>query len=447
MIKVSVIMPSLNVVDYIDECMKSVVNQSLKDIEIICVDAGSTDGTYEKIKEYSNRDSRISLVLSEVKSYGVQVNIGIKLARGKYVAIVETDDFIDENMLGDLYDKAEQYELDFIKGDYESVVSGKDEKYEKRVTRMFPRSLEHLYNIVLKPRKIPLLHIMGLNIWRGIYNREFLINNEIYLNETKGAAFQDTAFYHQIVFKSERAMFVMKPYYKYRLDRAESSFRNSNTLIYTYNEYNYFIINKKLESLDISKKHLHFIYVKMFKEFLKHLKQYFRLNNYTNESFESINYIIEWFTVKLNKAVEDNLITNNDFLETEWNEVNYVNDSPSMFMDICRKMDSIKSDKKNKFWEGIFNKKVIIFGAGVYGRCAYKALNDRDINVVCLCDNNDNVTQFEDKKVIRPEYCVEKYPDVYYVIANKYYADDMVIQLEGLGIAPNMIIKYDIDFT
>ena len=52
MIKVSVIMPSLNVVDYIDECMKSVVNQSLKEIQIICVDAGSTDGTYEKIKEY-----------------------------------------------------------------------------------------------------------------------------------------------------------------------------------------------------------------------------------------------------------------------------------------------------------------------------------------------------------------------------------------------------------
>lgn len=446
MIKVSVIMPSLNVVDYIDECLQSVVNQSLKEIEIICIDAGSTDGTYEKIKEYSNKDRRISLVLSDVKSYGVQVNIGIKLARGKYVAIVETDDFIDENMLEDLYDKAEQYELDFIKGDYESVVSGKDEKYEKRVTRMFPRSLEHLYNIVLKPRKIPLLHIMGLNIWRGIYNREFLINNEIYLNETKGAAFQDTAFYHQIVFQAERAMFVRKPYYKYRLDRLESSFRNSNTLIYTYDEYKYLLINKQLESLDISKKHLHFIYVKMFKEFLKHLKQYFRLNNYTNESFESINYIIEWFTVKLNKAVEDNLITNHDFSETEWNELNYVSDSPSMFRVLCRKMDAIKSDKKNKFWECILNKKVIIFGTGVYGRRAYKVLTDRAVHVVCLCDNNDMITQFEDKRVFKPEYCVEKYPDAYYVIANKYHADDMMIQLEGLGVAPAMIVKYDTDY-
>ena len=75
---VSVIMPSLNVVKYIDECIQSVLNQSLKEIEIICVDAGSTDGTYERLKEYETNDSRVRVILSDKRSYGYQVNLGIK---------------------------------------------------------------------------------------------------------------------------------------------------------------------------------------------------------------------------------------------------------------------------------------------------------------------------------------------------------------------------------
>ena len=71
--KVSVIMPSLNVAPYIEKCIKSVINQSLQDIEIICVDAGSTDGTLEILENYSNKDKRIILVHSPVKSYGFQV--------------------------------------------------------------------------------------------------------------------------------------------------------------------------------------------------------------------------------------------------------------------------------------------------------------------------------------------------------------------------------------
>ena len=70
---VSVIMPSLNVVKYIDECIQSVLNQSLKEIEIICVDAGSTDGTYERLKEYETNDSRVRVILSDKRSYGLAI--------------------------------------------------------------------------------------------------------------------------------------------------------------------------------------------------------------------------------------------------------------------------------------------------------------------------------------------------------------------------------------
>lgn len=103
---VSVIMPSLNVVKYIDECIQSVLNQSLKEIGIICVDAGSTDGTYERLKEYETNDSRVRVILSDKRSYGYQVNLGIKESNAKYIGIVETDDYVDENMFGILYHRA-----------------------------------------------------------------------------------------------------------------------------------------------------------------------------------------------------------------------------------------------------------------------------------------------------------------------------------------------------
>lgn len=78
-------MPSLNVASYIQECILSVINQSLSNIEILCIDAGSTDGTLEILREYQKSDSRVNVFVSDVKSYGAQVNLGIKIAkRGIY---------------------------------------------------------------------------------------------------------------------------------------------------------------------------------------------------------------------------------------------------------------------------------------------------------------------------------------------------------------------------
>ena len=90
--RVSVILPSLNVADYIRECMDSVTNQSLQELEMICVDAGSSDGTREILEEYAQKDSRIVILDSHIKSYGRQVNMGLDYASGEYVAVVETDD-------------------------------------------------------------------------------------------------------------------------------------------------------------------------------------------------------------------------------------------------------------------------------------------------------------------------------------------------------------------
>ena len=114
--KVTVIMPSLNVVKYIDSCMDSVLAQTLQDIEILAIDAGSDDGTFEILQEYASLDKRIKVMQSSKKSYGYQLNMGIALAQGEYVGIVETDDKIEPDMFQTLYESAIKTKADYVKG-------------------------------------------------------------------------------------------------------------------------------------------------------------------------------------------------------------------------------------------------------------------------------------------------------------------------------------------
>ena len=87
-IKVSVIVPVFNVRPYIMECLDSILNQTLQDIEIICGDGGSTDGTLEVLNEYASKDARIRIVSKGGSGYGQSVNDCIKIARGQYLGLV-----------------------------------------------------------------------------------------------------------------------------------------------------------------------------------------------------------------------------------------------------------------------------------------------------------------------------------------------------------------------
>ena len=88
-------MPSLNVVNYIEEAIESVRTQTLQEIEIICIDAGSNDGTWEILTKLAAIDERIVLRHSNRKSYGYQVNLVIDMEKGEYIAVLETDDYLD----------------------------------------------------------------------------------------------------------------------------------------------------------------------------------------------------------------------------------------------------------------------------------------------------------------------------------------------------------------
>lgn len=114
MVKVSVIIPVYNVEPYLKQCMDSVVGQTLKDIEIICVDDGSTDGSLDILREYAAEDNRIQIIEQKNAGAGAARNNGMRHATGKYLSFLDSDDFFEPRMLEKAYDLAEKDQADFV---------------------------------------------------------------------------------------------------------------------------------------------------------------------------------------------------------------------------------------------------------------------------------------------------------------------------------------------
>ena len=112
--KVSVIIPVHNTEKYLRQCMDSVVGQTLKEIEIICVDDGSTDGSLSILKEYAEKDRRITVMAQENLHAGVARNAGLAVARGEYLSILDSDDFFEPEMLESAFSRAERTGADFV---------------------------------------------------------------------------------------------------------------------------------------------------------------------------------------------------------------------------------------------------------------------------------------------------------------------------------------------
>ena len=118
---VSVLIPCFNVERYLRECLDSVVNQTLRDLEIICVNDGSTDATPDILREYAARDSRILLIDKQNSGYGDSMNRALDAASGDYIGIVESDDRADPAMFETLHDLAVKFDCDLVKSNFYSL--------------------------------------------------------------------------------------------------------------------------------------------------------------------------------------------------------------------------------------------------------------------------------------------------------------------------------------
>ena len=112
--KISIIIPVYNVEKYLDRCIDSIINQSLKDIEIILVDDGSPDNCPQLCDEWAKKDSRIKVIHKENAGLGMARNTGMQHATGEYIAFIDSDDYVDLDMYAKLLEKAELHNADIV---------------------------------------------------------------------------------------------------------------------------------------------------------------------------------------------------------------------------------------------------------------------------------------------------------------------------------------------
>lgn len=212
-IKVSIIVPVYNVEDYIEECIDSIVNQTLKEIEIIIVNDGTKDNSIKKIEKYLS-DPRVVLINKENGGLSSARNAGLKLAKGEYISFIDSDDFIELTMLEDLYNNSEDSEIVFSDIILYNNIT-KEKKDRKR-------------NIIQKKigRGSSFLDGTPLEVWNKIYKKEYL--EKINLKFIEGIIYEDVNFTIESMFLAKKVKYIEKGHYYYRINRNSSIIAESN---------------------------------------------------------------------------------------------------------------------------------------------------------------------------------------------------------------------------
>ena len=317
-VKVSVVVPVCYVEQYLRECLDSIMGQTLREIEIICVNDGSSDSCMDILREYAQADTRIKVINKVNAGYGHTMNLGIDMAQGEYIGIVESDDFVVPEMYQELYDIATAHDLDLVKADFYRFYGKKgDYKLDYNKTAREDKN----YNIVLNPSEHIECFRFIMNTWSGIYKKTFLREENIRHNETPGASFQDNGFWFKTFAQAKRVMFVNKPYYMNRRDNPNSSVYNPDKVYCGNEEYRYI--------LEYIKQHPEFnkdiLYIYSQKRYHTYL---FTLNRIAPEFRKEY---LHSFAEDFKQAEENGELKQSFFTKKEWETLHWIIRDPDEY--------------------------------------------------------------------------------------------------------------------
>lgn len=222
MVKVSVVIPVYNVEQYLERCLDSIINQTLNDIEIICVNDGSTDKSLEILEKYASNDSRIKILSQENGGHAVATNNGINLATGEYLFLMDSDDILKIDALEKTYNVAKEKDVDFVLFKAINYDDAKQEYYENEFYSMnkiantvgdnifnYHDLGKRVFNVVVAP-------------WTKLYNMNFI--KDIGVKFPEGLIFDDNVFFWEVMLSAEKVYF-LKEHLFYRRWYENSSTR------------------------------------------------------------------------------------------------------------------------------------------------------------------------------------------------------------------------------
>lgn len=215
-IKVSIVIPVYNVEKYLKQCLDSVLNQTLKELEVICVDDGSTDGSLDILEQYSKKDKRLKIIAGTHTGPGAARNKGIEIAKGEYIGFVDSDDFVDETMFEKLYKKANSINADI-------VICNLDLYYVDTGYRKIYRDVDFYHELEMKngfkPEEYPKI-VRSIAVWDRIYKLDFI--KQFNLKNPENIIYEDALFSYQTSILANKIGVINEPLYMYRKNAGAS---------------------------------------------------------------------------------------------------------------------------------------------------------------------------------------------------------------------------------
>jgi glycosyltransferase involved in cell wall biosynthesis len=232
-VNISVIIPVYNSEKHLKKCLRSIAASTLRDIEIICIDDGSTDKSLEILYQFAASDQRFIVITQENSGQGIARNKGLAIARGEAVHFCDSDDMVHPDMYVKMLEYIKIYEVDVvctgtnITYEVHPELGSSDEAYYK---------LKHSGELVPNPQMIMSVDVA---VWNKIYNRSFLIKNKIRFPKHQ---YEDIVFFWQWFSQCNKIFFLDESLYNYV--RRENSFMSE-----IYNGKAYKIQNDLLETM------------------------------------------------------------------------------------------------------------------------------------------------------------------------------------------------------
>ncbi len=210
--KISVVIPVYNAEKYLSFCLDSVLGQDIDDLEVICVDDGSTDSSPEILESYHQKDARIRIIHQTNAYAGVARNNGIKNAAGEYIHFLDADDWVEANAYGMWYSVAKERNADicFCLQTRYNLITGKVRKNRRT-------SKEHIAEVSLTDSNFMLRSVVP---WDKLYRKEFVLKNNLRFSSTSVA--NDRFFFVASMLKANR-IFILNEYLIHHRDRVSSS--------------------------------------------------------------------------------------------------------------------------------------------------------------------------------------------------------------------------------
>lgn len=253
MVKVSVVIPVYNVEKYLDESLKSIINQTLTDIEIICINDGSTDNSLDILQKYEKQDNRIKIINQENQGHAVATNIGMSQAIGEYLFLMDSDDILEHKALELTYNRAKETNVDFVI--FKALNYNHDQqKYYETPSYSMNEIYGRVQDTIFSYKDVQdLIFTMSVTPWSKLYNRQFIQDNNIIFPE--GLIFDDNIFFWEVLFNAKKIvflnefLFIRRFYSTSSTNNGDLRFLDSieiNNMIWeTFKKHNHFKTHKK----------------------------------------------------------------------------------------------------------------------------------------------------------------------------------------------------------